>query len=125
MAKFWEPSEEELKKIESLAARGMEQQDIALCLGIHPGTLSMKKAVIGELDEAIKRGKAKGIARVTNALLKNVDIGNVTAQIFYLKTQAKWREQDDRDTAQETMKSLADSVKELAAKCERMIPKQN
>jgi len=92
MAKFWEPTEEELKKIESLAARGMEQQDIALCLGIRPETLSRKKDVIEQLDQAIKRGKAKGIARVTNALLKNVDIGNVTAQIFYLKTQAGWKE---------------------------------
>lgn len=70
----------------------MEQQDIALCLGIHPGTLSMKKGQLADLNEAIKRGKAKGIARVTNALLKNIDIGNVTAQIFYLKCQAKWME---------------------------------
>lgn len=90
----WIPTLEELKKIEALAARGMEQQDIALCLGIRAETLSKKKSEIALLNEAIKRGKARGIARVTAALLANVDNGNVTAQIFYLKCQAKWRDSE-------------------------------
>lgn len=115
--KPWIPTEEELKKVESLAARGMEQQDIALCLGIHPGTLSEKKKELSSLNEAIKRGKAKGIARVTQALLKNVDTGNVTAQIFYLKTQAKWREQDaiDHLDMNEFLKQLKDDLR----KCQK------
>lgn len=95
--KPWIPTEEELKKVESLAARGMLQQDIALCLDIHPATLSEKKGQLDSLNEAIKRGKAKGIARVTNALLKNIDTGNVTAQIFYLKCQAKWMEANPKN----------------------------
>lgn len=90
----WIPTEEDIKKVESLAARGMDQQDIALCLGICPQTLSQKKSEFVLLDEAIKRGKAKGIAHVTAQLLKNIDNSNVTAQIFYLKCKAKWREAD-------------------------------
>lgn len=116
--KYWDPTEEEIKKVESLAARGMEEQDIALCLGINPSTLSHSKAQLEQLAQAIKRGKAKGIAKVTAALLKNVDIGNVTAQIFYLKCQAKWRDQEYIDP--ETQKSVNDAMaamKELASKC--------
>lgn len=88
----WIPTDEELLKVEALAARGMEEQHIAMCLGIEPETLSRKKGKIDQLNQAVKRGKAKGIARVTQALLKNIDNGNVTAQIFYLKTQACWKE---------------------------------
>lgn len=83
---------EVLEKVESLAARGMTSQQIADCLGIAAGTLCEKQNQNNEFYEAIKRGKAKGIANVTAALLKNVGTGNVAAQIFYLKCQAKWRE---------------------------------
>ena len=116
--KPWIPTEEELQKIESLAARGMEQQDIALCLGIHPSTLSEKKGQLEALNEAIKRGKAKGIAKVTNALLRNIDVGNVTAQIFYLKTQARWKENyEDQTELVNKVNDTLTAVKELANKC--------
>jgi N-acyl-D-aspartate/D-glutamate deacylase len=120
--KYWDPTEEEIKKVESLAARGMEEQDIALCLGINPSTLSHSKAQLEQLAQAIKRGKAKGIAKVTAALLKNVDIGNVTAQIFYLKCQAKWREPEIKDKDNEVvMREAVTAMKELAAKCKQPI----
>ena len=35
---------EVLEKIEVLASRGLAQQDIAYCIGIHPTTLSEKKS---------------------------------------------------------------------------------
>ena len=94
MARYneWKPNQESLEKVESLAARGLSEEQIARCLGIHPDTLSHKKKEYEQLDRAIKDGKAKGVANVTAALLKNVQNGNVTAQIFYLKCQAKWRE---------------------------------
>lgn len=99
MAEFgrppWIPSEEELEKVKSLAARGMTQVQIADCLGIHPSTFSEKKHSINALDEAFKKGKADGLAAVTAALLKNVSIGNVTAQIFYLKCKGEWKEAKD------------------------------
>ena len=40
-----------------------------------------------DFEDAIKRGKAKGIAQVTNSLFTSATDGNVTAQIFYLKNQ--------------------------------------
>ena len=48
---------EVLEKIEVLASRGLAQQDIAYCIGIHPTTLSEKKYVNEQLQEALIRGK--------------------------------------------------------------------
>src|SRR5688572_17535571 len=98
MAKVGRPpfeiTKEILEKVESYAARGLNQKQIADALGIHIATLCDKKNMFVEFSEAIKRGKGKGIALVADNLLKNVQNGNVTAQIFYLKTQAGWKETD-------------------------------
>jgi hypothetical protein len=42
--------------------------------------------------EAIKRGKAKGIVTITNALYEKAKEGDNTAMIFYLKNRAGWRD---------------------------------
>ena len=88
----FEITEEVLKKVESYASLGMTQQQIADALGIHIATLCEKKNEYAEFNEAIKSGKAKGIAFVANKLRENVANSNVTAQIFYLKSQAGWKE---------------------------------
>ena len=108
----WIPSAEELKKVEALASRGMTEENIAHCLGIRPETLSKKKHEFEQLVQAIKRGKAKGIAMVTNELLKNIQLGNVTAQIFYLKSQAGWKEAKDEPntSAQSLIQSIIDKL---------------
>ena len=95
--KPWIPTEKELLKIEELAAQGMTQEKIAWCLGIDPCTLSKKKKNIDKLDLAIKRGMAKGLDKVTKALLNNIDLGNPACIIFYLKAKDKWRDHDPKD----------------------------
>ncbi|MDO5058571.1 MAG: hypothetical protein Q4D82_01355 [Neisseria sp.] len=45
-----------------------------------------------EVSASYKKGRAKAVASVAQSLLKQAKNGNVTAQIFYLKTQAGWRE---------------------------------
>ena len=77
---------EVLEKIEVLASRGLAQQDIAYCIGIHPTTLSEKKSENEQLQEALKRGKAKGLAQITNALFEQALAGSTGAACFYLKT---------------------------------------
>ena len=81
-----------LKQVEALAARGLTQQQIADSLGISESTLYTNKRENVDFAEAIKRGKAKGIATVTNKLFAKIEEGNLTATIFYLKTQAGWKE---------------------------------
>jgi len=82
----------DLAKVESLAANGLTQEQIALALGISASTLDNRKRENTDFTDAIKRGKAKGIALVTNKLMESIKGGNMTGMIFFLKTQAGWRE---------------------------------
>ena len=82
----------DLKQVESLAANGLTDEQIASALGISRTTLSNRKRENEQFVLAIKRGKAKGIALVTNKLMESIKGGNMTGMIFFLKTQAGWRE---------------------------------
>lgn len=84
----FEITDKVISQVEALAAQGLNREQIAWSLGIHPGTLYKKKAENEELNEAIKRGEAKGLATITNALFQNAKKGNVTAQIYYTKCRA-------------------------------------
>lgn len=87
----------DLAKVEVMAANGLTQQQIADSLGISVSTLYGRKRESEEFEEAIKRGKAKGVAVVTNELMKQVKRGNVTAMIFFLKARAGWKEKNEVD----------------------------
>lgn len=79
----------DFEKVEELASHGLTQAQIALALGISESTLYEKKKTFSEFSEAIKRGQAKGIEAVANALWDSaVGSGNVTAMIFYLKNRS-------------------------------------
>ena len=82
----------DLKQVESLAANGLTQEQIASALGISETTLHQRKRDSADFAAAIKRGKAKGIALVTNKLMESIKGGNMTGMIFFLKTQAGWKE---------------------------------
>ena len=81
----------DLAKVESLAANGLTHEQIAAALGISERTLRSRKGEIADFADAIKRGKAKGIALVTNKLMESIKGGNMTGMIFFLKTQAGWK----------------------------------
>ena len=72
--------------MEALAAYGIPETDIGRVVGIDPKTL--RKHYREELD----LGEAKANAQVAGYLFNAAKNGNVTAQIFWLKTRAKWRE---------------------------------
>jgi len=82
----------DLKQVESLAANGLTDEQIASALGISRTTLANRKRENEQFVQAIKRGKAKGIALVTNKLMESIKAGNMTGMIFFLKTQAGWKE---------------------------------
>lgn len=94
----------DLARVESLAAQGLTEGQIADALGISPRTLTNRKSDSADFAEAIKRGKAKGIAVVTSKLMEQVKGGNVTAMIFFLKTRAGWSERQDADLDREAKK---------------------
>ena len=77
----------DLEQVENLASRGLGTTQIARALGVSWSTIDRNRKRSAEFEETIKRGKAKGIAQVTNSLFTSATDGNVTAQIFYLKNQ--------------------------------------
>ncbi|SFG40989.1 hypothetical protein SAMN04488020_102144 [Palleronia marisminoris] len=84
-------SEAQRAEVETLAAL-LSQEQIADYFGIARNTF---RAICDREPEVLaryKRGKAKAIAHVANGLLQKARSGCTTSSIFYLKTQAGWRE---------------------------------
>lgn len=52
-----------------------------------------------EVYDSYKRGKSQAIANVANNLVKQAKDGNMSAAIFYLKTQAGWSETQKLDVS--------------------------
>jgi len=94
----YEITPEIIAKVEKLAAQGLAEYQIAAVLGIHQDTLINKKKEYPEFSEAIKNGKAKGIAKITNKLFDKASDGDNTAMIFYLKNRDpdNWEEVQKR-----------------------------
>jgi hypothetical protein len=80
------PDLSQRRQVEALAAYGIPEADISGVVGIDPKTL--RKYYREELDF----GETKANAQVAGFLFNAAKNGNVTAQIFWLKTRAKWRE---------------------------------
>jgi hypothetical protein len=56
-------------------------------------TLFTKRRLNPAIYDAIEKGKAAGIEEMANKLFDDGLAGNTTAQIFYLKARAGWRDQ--------------------------------
>jgi len=78
----------DLDQVETLAARGLGTSQIARAMGVSWNTIDRNRKRSVDFEESIKRGKARGLAQVTNALFESATEKNsVVAQIFYLKNQ--------------------------------------
>lgn len=84
-------SPHQIAEVETLAAL-LSQDQIADYLGISRATFHALCKREPDVAESYRRGKAKAIAHVANGLLQKARAGDRTAAIFYLKTQAGWRE---------------------------------
>ena len=84
--------------IERLAAQGLSTKQIAHCLGIARSTLYRRRKTDCDISDALKRGRANGLAVVANALFESAVGGNVTAQIYFLKARDPKRWSDRRQT---------------------------
>src|SRR5262245_13594749 len=81
-----QPDPAQRRQVEAMAAYGIPEIDIARVIGIDPKTL--RKCYREELD----LGTTKANAQVAGFLFNSAKNGNVTAQIFWLKTRARWKE---------------------------------
>ena len=82
---------EHLDTVEKLAAV-LTTEQIADFLGISRPSFYNEMNRNNELFIRYKRGRSKAVASVGSNLLQKAQSGDLTAMIFYLKTQAGWRE---------------------------------
>ena len=108
-----------LAEIEEMAGLGLLQKDIALCLGICPQHLSTSKGLNQELDEAIKRGNAKGLHIATGALRECIADKEIAAIIYYLKVKHGWREPDQDNDFHKYLNNQMAEMKAEIIKCQK------
>ena len=84
------------EQVEALAAY-LSQEQIADYFGIGKTTWFAMIDRDPELSERYKKGKAKAIGAVAQGLLQKAREGDKIAAMFYLKTQAGWKEKQEID----------------------------
>lgn len=84
------PTDDLRAKVEQLAGLGCTHESIAVMIG-----LSDDKTVRKHYEHELKLGKAKANAKISNVLFNEAVKGNMTAAIFWQKSQAGWREKSE------------------------------
>lgn len=88
-----EDAAEQLEKLAPYLSRDM----IADYMGLHRDTLRARMQENPDLEAAYARGKSKAIAAIAGGLIQKAREGDTASTIFYLKTQAGWRETQQID----------------------------
>ncbi|HSH51968.1 MAG TPA: hypothetical protein VK982_09635 [Bacteroidales bacterium] len=84
-------SEKDIIQLEGLASV-LNMEQIAHFYGMTRKTLYSVMERQPEAEIAMRKGKAKAIAAIGRSLILQAKEGNTAAMMFYLKTQAGWRE---------------------------------
>jgi hypothetical protein len=100
-------SEEQMAQVEALAAY-MGQDHIADYLGMDRDTLKEVFKRQPEVFRRYKAGKSKAIAAVAQSLIKKARDGDTASAIFFLKTQAGWKETSQVDVNLQKIPTLQD-----------------
>ena len=80
-------TEEFLAKVEHLAARGLSQQQVCHAFGFSETWWYDAKQKNSDISESFKRGQAKGLAEVSNAIYEQALNGSTGAACFFLKNR--------------------------------------
>jgi len=91
-----ELNEAQKSQVEALAAY-LSQDQISDYFGIARVTFAAMMERDPEISVRYKRGKSKAIGAVAQGPLQKARDGDTASAIFYLKTQAGWRETDRRE----------------------------
>jgi len=95
----------QVAQVEALAAV-LSKGQMADYFSIGENTLREVESRQPEVLEAYKRGKAKAIGNVAKNLIGQAQAGNIAAAIFYLKTQAGWKEDKSVATINHNVRSF-------------------
>ena len=82
----------DLDLVEQYASEGLTEEQVAECFGVSRATIQRRKAEDEAFEAAYKRGRYSGVQKVANALFQSAINGNTTAQIFFLKSRAGFKE---------------------------------
>ncbi len=82
------------ENIGRLAELGLTLKQIAYYFGVSEPTIE-RWVARPEVVMAYQNGKAKGLSTIAESLYQQAIKGNMTAIIFYLKTQGKWSEKQE------------------------------
>jgi len=105
-----------LKQVEQLAAQGLTHEQIAYSIGCVPSCFYRKKIIKKELREAIDRGKAKGIATISNSLFTKAKNGDTQAIKYYLNNRDPSNWSEKKDTGTEVTEGLVTVLTTLISK---------
>lgn len=89
-------TDDERAQVEALAAY-LSQEQIADYFGMARNTFAAICERDPDISERYKKGKAKAIGKIAQSLIKQAMDGDKIAAMFYLKTQAGWRETQAHD----------------------------
>lgn len=92
---------EQIAQVKALASV-LSKGQLADYFGVSENTFREIEKRQPEVSEAYKKGKGNAIASVGSNLINQARNGNVTAAIFYLKTQAGWKESDQTTVSTST-----------------------
>jgi transposase len=91
----------DISRVEGLAAQGLTQAEICLCLGISESTLYGRKRENEDFTEAIKKGKAKAASEISNVLYEMARSKDLGAIIWWEKTRRGLSDKSTTVIAQE------------------------
>lgn len=99
-------------EVEALAAY-LSTAQLADYFGMARSTFFELMARDPDVAGRYKRGKSKAIGKVAQGLVQKAVAGDTTSSIFFLKTQARWRE-TDRTAEREQREARAAARTDLA-----------
>jgi hypothetical protein len=97
-------SDEQIKEIEFLSGN-LNINQMADYFGIGRDTFFRLKRENPEIDRLYKKGRSKVIQGMANLIQDAARNGNVVAAMFYLKTQAGWRERTETEIDEDELDS--------------------
>ena len=104
-------TEEFLAKVEHLAARGLSQQQICHALGFSETWWYDAKQKNSDISDSFKRGQAKGLAEVSNAIYEQALNGSTGAACFFLKNRDpdRWSDVKSVNAVQINVSKMTDT----------------
>lgn len=90
--KPFKPTDEQRQTVKLAAGLGIDQDSICGLVLKKDGSPITQKTLTKYFATELATGKAEAKTKVAGAFFKQCLGGNLTAQIFFLKTQCRWKE---------------------------------